>query len=45
MNCRHDVPAYLGRCGLRDKPSLKLLVGWRPRYGEVKKMHTSEKGK
>ena len=45
MNCRHDVPAYLGRRGLRDQPSLKLLVGWRPTHGEVKKARTSEKGK
>ena len=45
MNCRHDVLAYLGRRGLRDQPSLKLLVGSRPTYEEVEKVHTSEKGK
>ena len=45
MNCRHDVPAYLGRRGLRDQPSLKLLVGRRPTYGEVGNEHISVKGK
>ena len=45
MNCIHDVPAYLGRCGLRNQPSLKLLVGRRPTYGEVENIHTSVKGK
>ena len=23
---RHGVPAYLGRCGLRDQPSLHVVV-------------------
>ena len=45
MNSRHDVPAYLGRRGLRDQPSLKLLVGRRPTYGEVENVHTSVKWK
>ena len=45
MNCIHDVPANLGRRSLRDQPSLKLLVGWRPTYEEVEKVYTSEKVK
>ena len=44
MNCRHDMLAYLGRRGLRDQPSLKLLVGGDPRTEKWRKNLLQKRG-